>query len=98
MCVRVDVLCFLFFHFSLRQIFSVEGAKGTILAGFHYDLNFLTIHGKSRFPGLYIWTREGKKTQVVVPDGCLLIQVASCCAAALPLPRGVITLTHRFSL
>lgn len=50
------------------------GKKGTILAGYHYDLNFLTIHGKSRFPGLYLWTREGKRTQVAVPDGCLLIQ------------------------
>lgn len=31
---------------------------GTTFAGFHYDLNFLTIHGKSRFPGLYIWLRN----------------------------------------
>jgi isopenicillin N synthase-like dioxygenase len=44
------------------------------LLGFHYDLNFITIHGKSRFPGLHIWTREGKKMAVKVPDGCLLIQ------------------------
>jgi isopenicillin N synthase-like dioxygenase len=50
------------------------GHKGHILAGFHYDLNFLTIHGKSRFPGLYVWTRSGEKKQVTVPDGCLLIQ------------------------
>jgi isopenicillin N synthase-like dioxygenase len=50
------------------------GAKGTVLAGFHYDLNFLTIHGRSRFPGLYIWTREGKKVLVRVPEGCLLVQ------------------------
>lgn len=50
------------------------GTKGTILAGFHYDLNFLTIHGRSRFPGLYIWTREGKKVLVRVPEGCLLVQ------------------------
>lgn len=28
---------------------------------YHYDLNFMTIHGKSRFPGLYIWLRDGKK-------------------------------------
>jgi hypothetical protein len=28
----------------------------TVLAGFHYDFSFLTIHGKSRYPGLYIWT------------------------------------------
>lgn len=46
----------------------------TIFAGFHYDLNFLTIHGKSRFPGLYIWLRDGRKIPVKVPDGCLLIQ------------------------
>lgn len=46
----------------------------TVFAGFHYDLNFLTIHGKSRFPGLYIWLRDGTKVPVRVPDGCLLIQ------------------------
>ena len=28
------------------------GEKDTILAGFHTDLNFLTIHGRSRYPGL----------------------------------------------
>jgi isopenicillin N synthase-like dioxygenase len=50
-------------------------SEGTVLAGYHYDLNFLTIHGKSRFPGLYVWTREGKKMTVNIPDGCLLIQV-----------------------
>jgi isopenicillin N synthase-like dioxygenase len=37
-------------------------------------LNFLTIHGKSRFPGLHIWTSEGKKLLVKIPDGCLLVQ------------------------
>lgn len=47
---------------------------GTVFAGFHYDLNFLTIHGKSRYPGLNVWTREGKKISVRVPDGCLLVQ------------------------
>ena len=49
-------------------------AEGTVLAGYHYDLNFLTIHGKSRYPGLYIWTRKGKRKAVSIPDGCLLIQ------------------------
>lgn len=48
--------------------------KGTVFAGVHYDLNFLTIHGKSRFPGLYIWLKDGTKMNVKVPDGCLLIQ------------------------
>lgn len=34
---------------------------GAVLAGFHYDIAFLTIHGKSRYPGLYVWTRDNKK-------------------------------------
>lgn len=51
-----------------------HGKLGTVFAGYHYDLNFLTIHGKSRFSGLYVWTREGKKMLVKVPDGCLLLQ------------------------
>lgn len=50
------------------------GEEGTIIAGFHNDLNFLTIHGKSRFPGLSIWLRDGTKVQVRIPDGCLLLQ------------------------
>lgn len=47
---------------------------GTVLAGFHYDLNFMTIHGKCRYPGLYVWTRAGTKASVAVPEGCLLVQ------------------------
>jgi isopenicillin N synthase-like dioxygenase len=54
--------------------FNKYGTLGTVLAGYHYDLNFMTIHGKSRFPGLNAWTREGKKVNVVVPDGCLILQ------------------------
>jgi len=46
----------------------------TIYAGVHYDLNFLTIHGKSNYGGLYIWLRNGEKKKVRIPDGCLLIQ------------------------
>lgn len=51
-----------------------HGQEGTIFAGYHYDLNFLTIHGRSRFPGLNIWLRNGEKVEVKVPVGCLLIQ------------------------
>lgn len=47
-----------------------------VLAGFHYDLNYITIHGKSRYPGLSIWTRDGTKMDVKVPEGCLLIQAS----------------------
>ncbi|CBI24853.3 hypothetical protein VitviT2T_020627 [Vitis vinifera] len=50
------------------------GQVGTVFAGYHYDLNFLTIHGRSRFPGLNIWLRNGQKVEVKVPIGCLLIQ------------------------
>lgn len=50
------------------------GALNTVFAGYHYDLNFLTIHGKSRFSGLYVWTRDGRRMLVKVPDGCLLLQ------------------------
>ncbi|KAL6042064.1 2OG-Fe(II) oxygenase family oxidoreductase [Balamuthia mandrillaris] len=46
----------------------------TIYAGFHYDLSFLTIHGRSRVPGLFVWLRSGEKQLVRVPEGCLLIQ------------------------
>lgn len=51
-----------------------HGQEGKVFAGYHYDLNFLTIHGRSRFPGLNIWLRTGEKVGVKVPLGCLLIQ------------------------
>lgn len=47
---------------------------GTNIAGYHYDINALTIHGRSRYPGLHIWTRTGQRIPVLVPDGCLLVQ------------------------
>ncbi|GAA6013375.1 hypothetical protein JCM8202_003124 [Rhodotorula sphaerocarpa] len=51
------------------------GKEGSIFAGFHTDLNFLTIHGRSRFPGLHIWARNsGKRISVKLPPGCLLVQ------------------------
>ncbi|KAK6933753.1 hypothetical protein RJ641_036647 [Dillenia turbinata] len=48
-----------------------HGQEGTVFAGYHYDLNFLTTHGRSRFPGLNIWLRNGTKVEVKVPVGCL---------------------------
>ncbi|THH33557.1 hypothetical protein EUX98_g678 [Antrodiella citrinella] len=51
--------------------------KDTILAGFHTDLNFLTIHGRSRYPGLNIWARNtGKRIPVRFPPAgrYLLVQ------------------------
>ncbi|KAF5385232.1 hypothetical protein D9615_001288 [Tricholomella constricta] len=50
------------------------GEKDTILAGFHSDLNFLTIHGRSRYPGLHIWARNtGKRIAVKIPQGNYLL-------------------------
>lgn len=54
---------------------STYGKLDTVFAGYHYDLNFLTIHGRSRFPGLFIWLKDGRKVPVKVPEGCLLLQV-----------------------
>ena len=50
------------------------GQEGTVLAGYHYDTNFLTIHGRNKFPGLNIWVKNGQKVEGSVPEGCLLIQ------------------------
>lgn len=50
---------------------------GTTLAGLHYDIALLTVHGKSRFPGLYVWLRNMKKVAVKIPKGCLFIQAGS---------------------
>ncbi len=50
------------------------GVLGSCYAGYHYDLNFLTIHGKSRFPGLAVWLQDGRRLPVSIPSGCLLIQ------------------------
>lgn len=51
-----------------------HGALGTVFAGYHYDLNFLTLHGQSRFPGLFVWLRDGQRVAVRIPPGCILIQ------------------------
>ncbi|GLC43943.1 hypothetical protein PLESTB_000212400 [Pleodorina starrii] len=51
-----------------------NGRLGAVLAGFHYDLNLLTVHGRSRFPGLYVWLRDGRRVAVRIPAGCLLMQ------------------------
>jgi hypothetical protein len=56
---------------------------GCVVAGFHSDLNFLTIHGKSRYPGLHIWLRDGTRVPVRIP-GCCLCSVYMC---TLRLPR-----------
>lgn len=51
-----------------------KNSVGTVFAGWHYDISFMTIHGKSRYPGLSVWTRDWKKKTVKIPSGCLLVQ------------------------
>ncbi|KAJ8444504.1 hypothetical protein Cgig2_028319 [Carnegiea gigantea] len=48
-----------------------HGEEGTVFAGYHYDLNFLTIHGRSRFPGLSIWLRNGEKIEWLTAGDCI---------------------------
>lgn len=50
------------------------GRPGTVIAGFHDDLNFLTGHAQSNLPGLFAWTRDLRRFPVHVPDGYLLMQ------------------------
>jgi hypothetical protein len=48
-------------HYKLAPTGSdlIKFPTGTVFSGFHYDFNFLTIHGKPRYPGLYAWIRSG---------------------------------------
>lgn len=50
--------------------------ENKVISQLHYDLNFLTIHGPSSYPGLYIWLNgeAPKKLSVIAPEGCFLIQ------------------------
>lgn len=45
------------------------------MTALHYDFDLMTIHGKPRFGGLFIWLNTGEKVKVVVPEGHLLMQV-----------------------
>jgi isopenicillin N synthase-like dioxygenase len=54
--------------------FNKHTEVNTVLAGYHYDLNFMTIHGKSRYPGLFVWLRDGRRVPVKVPTGHLIVQ------------------------
>jgi hypothetical protein len=60
---------------------------GVCINGFHDDLNFATLHtpafpviGKGRraeaCPGLFAYTRDLRRFPVVIPRGCVLLQVA----------------------
>lgn len=52
----------------------LHGWPNTVLAGLHDDLNLASGHGASNYPGLFIWTRHGRRLQVKLPPGEILIQ------------------------
>lgn len=64
------------YHNNNTHVRCAHTAPGTLSVHlrYHSDLNFLTVHGKSRFPGLYIWLRNGSRVAVRIPEGCLLVQ------------------------
>jgi hypothetical protein len=41
--------------------------EGQVLTGFHHDYDFLTVHGRSRYGGLYAWLNTGDKFRVDIP-------------------------------
>ena len=47
---------------------------GAVFSGFNSDISMMTVHGKGRYPGLHVWTRNWKKRVVKIPEGCLLVQ------------------------
>lgn len=59
---------------TIMPLENIIGTENKIVAGFHNDIDYCTLHGKGRFPGLNIWTRDGTKIAVKVPDNCILIQ------------------------
>jgi hypothetical protein len=54
---------------------------------YHSDLNLITVHGACRFPGLFVWLRDGRRCAVRIPRGCLLMQVVIAMAQPLDSER-----------
>lgn len=50
---------------------------GEAFAGIHEDFGFLTVHGRSTFPGLFVWLPSGEKIKVRVPPGWLFMQAGT---------------------
>lgn len=48
---------------------------GDVANEVHYDLNWATFFGKANAPGLFVWIGQKYRVKLVIPDGCVLIQV-----------------------
>lgn len=53
---------------------SQHGRPGTVIAGFHTDMGFGTIHAPSNCPGLRVWTRSLERIDVNMAPDELLFQ------------------------
>lgn len=53
---------------------SLHGKPGTVIAGFHTDMGFGTIHAPSNSPGLRVWTRDLQRIDVAMEPDELLFQ------------------------
>jgi isopenicillin N synthase-like dioxygenase len=62
------------FYLSPPGIDLSKSSPGKLLTAFHHDFDLLTLHGKSRYAGLYAWLNTGEKFLVQVPTGHLLVQ------------------------
>ncbi|OGH60774.1 MAG: hypothetical protein A2848_03365 [Candidatus Magasanikbacteria bacterium RIFCSPHIGHO2_01_FULL_50_8] len=47
---------------------------GDVANEVHYDLNMITLFGKSNAPGLYVWIDQKYRCSLSIPDGCVLVQ------------------------
>ena len=43
------------------------------MTSLHRDFDLFTLHGKNRFPGLHVWTKNGDRFEPVVPEGHFLV-------------------------
>ena len=48
-----------------------------VVAGKHRDVSFITLHIKATHPGLYLFSRKGKRFPAIVPKNCILIQAGA---------------------
>ena len=61
-------------HLSPTALDLTKMKSGQVMTAFHHDFDLLTIHGKPRYGGLFIWLNTGEKVKVLVPEGHLLLQ------------------------
>ena len=46
----------------------LAGTKlGDVITGFHEDFSLVTVHGRSRYSGLYAWLLTNEKFKVKLP-------------------------------